>query len=151
VNLESILRNTEIFSQLNGDQIERLSRLVTHKSFAAGARIIRRGDRGVAMYAIVRGRVKLVVPSHKDESEHVAGELGSGDVFGEMSLLDGAPRSTDVVATEPSECLVLSRFDFSSQLEEDPDLAKAIIPFLCLRIRRLQDEVARCHQRVARI
>ena len=102
------------------------------------------------MYTIMRGRVKLVVPSHKDEAEHVVGELGSGDVFGEMSLLDGAPRSTDVVATEPTECLVLSRFDFSSQLEEDPEIVKAIIPFLCLRIRRLQDEVARCHQRIAR-
>jgi CRP-like cAMP-binding protein len=63
--------------------------------------------------------------------------MGPGEAFGEMSLIDDAPRSANVTALEPTECVVLTRWDFNGELRRDPAIAEALLPVLCARVREL--------------
>jgi CRP-like cAMP-binding protein len=71
-----------------------------------------------------------------DDGRHVTlNILGSGDVFGEIALLDGQPRTADAIALEPCELFVVQRRDFLALLEREPSLAIRVIEFLCVRLR----------------
>jgi CRP/FNR family transcriptional regulator/CRP/FNR family cyclic AMP-dependent transcriptional regulator len=68
------------------------------------------------------------------------GEKRSGEPFGEMALLDGYPRSTTVIATEDTECLVMTRWDFTAELKSSNSIALSMLPELSKIIRRLEGE-----------
>jgi CRP-like cAMP-binding protein len=70
--------------------------------------------------------------------------LGAGDPFGEMALLDGYPRSTtNVAADDGTECLVMTRWDFTAELNTNPSIALHMLPVLSKRIRQLEGEDVR--------
>jgi CRP-like cAMP-binding protein len=142
MDTEAILRAVPIFSRLKGRQLARLARLATHKSFAEGTLILRRGDTGVALYIVVSGRVAARLPSEDAKPDRLLGEMGPGEAFGEMALIDDSPRSADVAAVEPTECLVLTRWDFSGEMKRDPEIAQALLPVLCRRIRELNERLS---------
>src|SRR5438094_62143 len=108
-SIEAALRGAAIFAHLNDRQIGRLAGLATLQEFPAAARIVRRGDSGMALYIIVRGRVLVTVDSEQDATVKRLGELGAGEVFGELALIDEGPRSADVTALEATECVLLTR------------------------------------------
>src|SRR4051794_29105887 len=137
---EAALRGVEIFARLNNRQIARLSRLATRRQFAAGTQILRAGDGGVALYVIVSGRVRITQSAEETGAEVLLREMGPGESFGEIALIDGGPRSADVTAHEATECVLLSRWDFSGEIREDPDIARALLPALCQKIRWLIDQ-----------
>jgi CRP/FNR family transcriptional regulator, cyclic AMP receptor protein len=64
--------------------------------------------------------------------------MGPGSFFGEMGLIDDMPRSATVVAIEPTVCALLAKWDFRNELRHDPDIALALLPILCERIRDLE-------------
>ena len=68
-------------------------------------------------------------------------DLGPGVFFGEMGLIDGAPRSATIQALEDTECLVLSRWDFIAELRTNPQMAVAILPVLSRRLREVEDKL----------
>jgi CRP/FNR family transcriptional regulator, cyclic AMP receptor protein len=70
-------------------------------------------------------------------------ELGPGGAFGEMGLIDDMPRAASVIAIEPTECVLLARWDFQNELREDPEIALALLPVLNARIRDLNERLAR--------
>ncbi len=141
MDVEAALKKVDLFSRMSARQVARLARLATRRSFPAGTQILRRGDTGVALYLICEGRVRVTVNRDDDETDTVLGELGSGQVFGEMALIDEGPRSANVTALEPVTCLLLTRWDFMEAVGSDADLARALLPVLCARIRNLQERL----------
>ena len=147
MNLEALLRGVGMFAGLNGRQIARLARLATSQEFPAGTRIVRRGETGVALYLIAEGRVVITLPSEgaakSADGEQILGEMGPGEVFGEIALIDEGPRSADVTTVEETRCVLLTRWDFEEAMRRDPQIARALLPILCARIRSLQERLIR--------
>ncbi len=131
---EDQLGKVWIFSQLEESDLARMAKVVVPRSYSAGESIVEEGGQAVAFYVIITGKVEI-----KKRGESLA-TLGAGDAFGEMSLLDGLPRATSVEAAEDTECLVMTRWDFTAELKTDPSIALAMLPILCKRIRKLEGE-----------
>jgi CRP-like cAMP-binding protein len=90
----------------------------------------------MSFYVVLKGRVRI--EQEVGESRLPLREMGAGGFFGEMGLIDDMPRSATVVAVEPTECALLAKWDFRNELREDPDIALALLPILCQRIRELE-------------
>jgi CRP-like cAMP-binding protein len=139
--IQAALRRVGIFERMSERQIARLARLATLRNFPAGTRILRRGDTGIALYVILSGRVAVTHPSEDGSAETELRQIGPGEVFGEIALIDGGPRSANVTAQEDTQCLLLTRWDFAGEMRHDPDIARALLPVLCGCIRRLQERL----------
>ena len=131
---EKTLAAIPLFSRLEKDDIARLAKSVVPRSYAKGATIVKEGEQAVAFYVIVSGKVDVTKGGEK------VGEKRAGQPFGEMALLDGFPRSTTVVASEDTECLVMTRWDFTAELKSNPSMALSMLPELSKIIRRLEGE-----------
>ena len=134
---EEALKAISLFSRLEDDDIKRLAKSVVPRSYPAGDTIVKEGEQAVAFYVITRGKVDMTKGGEK------VGEKRAGEPFGEMALLDGYPRSTTVVAAEDTECLVMTRWDFTAELKSNPSMALAMLPELSKIIRRLEGEDVR--------
>lgn len=131
---EKELAAIPLFSRLEKDDLERLGKSVVQRKYAKGDIIVKEGEQAVAFYAIVSGRVDVTKGGDK------VGEKRAGEPFGEMALLDGYPRSTTVIAAEDTECLVMTRWDFTAELKTGNTIALAMLPELSKIIRRLEGE-----------
>jgi CRP/FNR family cyclic AMP-dependent transcriptional regulator len=125
----------------------------TLRSVAAGLRrrrfrrnevIFHQGDPGDSLHIVGSGAVKILLPSAEGE-EAIIATLREGDFFGELSLLDGAPRSATATAVEPSETLVLPRSGFMQLLDADTGLRNALLAGLTRELRRLTGHVEELH------
>jgi CRP-like cAMP-binding protein len=97
--------------------------------FQPGQIIVTQGTPGQAFYLILGGRVEIV------RGNTSLGAFGPGDFFGEMSLLDQAPRSATIRAIDETQCLMLSGWDFKSLLERQPSIAIKLLEVLSRRLR----------------
>jgi CRP/FNR family cyclic AMP-dependent transcriptional regulator len=145
-NIATALRGVDIFKGLNDRQIAQLAKLATKRDFPAGTHILSRGDTGMALYVIESGRVAVTLPSDEGGAERRLAEFGPGNVFGEMALIDGEPRAADVTAVEPTRCVLLTRWDFAGEMSRDADIARALLPVLCARIRELHERLIQYEQ-----
>src|SRR5262245_257674 len=101
-----LLKEVDLFRDLQDPVLEELAtRLVPHR-YAPGELIIRKGDEGNSIYIIASGSIKV------HDGEQVVAHMNQGNFFGEISLLDAAPRSMSVGAVEPAELYSISREDF---------------------------------------
>jgi CRP-like cAMP-binding protein len=96
--------------------------------------IFHKDDAGTTLHIVQEGRVRVFLIS-SDGREVTLALLGSGEFFGDQSLLDGNPRSASVVAVEPTRTLTLFRDDFLRLLGTSPQAAVAILQVLCWRLR----------------
>jgi CRP-like cAMP-binding protein len=110
------------------------------REFAIGEDIVREGDLGSQMYIIQRGRVSVLKLVGEQQIE--LAELRKGDFFGEMSLLEGLPRSATVRAIEPTSVLVVEPGGFLLKIRRDPTLAFELLQQLSGRVRRLNEQLA---------
>lgn len=133
------LAKIDLFSSLSDPILERLANTCFRRSFPAGETIIREYETGASLYLILKGRVTVTKLDELGERVHIA-ERGPGEYLGEMSLLDGGPRSSDVITLEESDFLVLDRNSFVRCIEESPELAIKIISKLCHRLRQADEE-----------
>ena len=92
-----------------------------------------RGEAGLGFYVIVSGQATV-----KRKGKPVA-KLRRGDFFGEMALLDDQPRSADVIAEEPTKCLVLLRWNFWSIVSKNRKIARALLEEMARRLRATND------------
>jgi CRP-like cAMP-binding protein len=125
-----------LLSRLSDRQRERLARLATIRSFAPGAQIVRQGDTSMSFYVVLAGAVRIDHQGESGGSVEVQ-QLGTGGAFGELGLIEDAPRGATVTATEPTTCALLAKWDFQNELREDPEIALALLPVLTARIREL--------------
>jgi len=103
--------------------------------------ICHQGEPGDRMYVVQSGRAKVI---REDGGSHViVGELGKGDVFGEMSIFDRQPRSATVRADGGVRVLTLDKRAFLKRVHEDPSLAYTILQKMSQRLRTLDEEVSR--------
>jgi CRP-like cAMP-binding protein len=120
--------------------IDRLvSRAVTRR-VKKGAVIFRKGDAGTNLCAVCTGSVRISVPSEQGQ-DAIFNVIPPGEIFGEIALLDGGPRTADAVAVEDSELLVIERRDFIPLVRENPELAMKLIEMVCARLRRTSEQV----------
>lgn len=112
----------------------------TEREFGPGEDIVREGDLGSQMYIIQRGRVAVLKTVGEQPVE--LAELGKGDFFGEMSLLEGLPRSATVRALEPTRVLIIEPGGFLVKIRRDPTLAFELLQQLSGRVRRLNEQLA---------
>ena len=129
------LRQVPLFESLDNEAAGELCHLLDSLDCKAGAFLFRTGDEGDAMYLIERGKVRICVRA-RDGHEVTLTELGRGDFFGEMALLDGQ-RSADAVIVEDATLAVLSREHFLSFMRGSPDVA---LEMLVTRALNIEDQ-----------
>src|SRR6476660_10157650 len=136
------LRHVPLFGSLDDEAAAELCHLLESLDCKAGTSLFRAGDQGDAMYIIERGKVRICVRA-SDGKEVTLTELGRGDFFGEMALLDdGQRRSADAVVAEEARLAVLSREHFLSFMRSSPDVALEMLTALTNRLRHT-DELLR--------
>ena len=126
-----------LLARLSERQRARLAKRATTRSYGRDAVIVRQGDTAMAFYVVLSGRVR-VERDGGAEGPVAVRELGPAGFFGEMGLLDDLPRSATIVAVEPTACALLAKWDFQTELRDDPDIALALLPVLTDRIRDLE-------------
>ncbi len=139
------LKRVRLFEDLDQKSLESIANSAVEQSYQVGQEVVRQGDTGVGAFIIRSGRVE-VVQDHAGTVERI-GELRSGDVFGEMALLDEFPRSATVRALEPTTCLGIQRWHFRGILESHPQIALALLPVLTRRLRAAE---AHSHEAAAK-
>ena len=132
----SVLRNHYLFGKLNREGTSIAWRPASSAKTAkrASTIIFAKGDPGTSLFAICRGAVKITVPSI-DGHDAVFNLIGKGDIFGEIALLDGRPRTADAIAITDCELFVIERRDFLPLVREEPEIALKLIEILCARLR----------------
>lgn len=138
------LRDSVLFESADEAALADIARQLRRRRFRRGETIFHQGDPGDALHIVSTGAVKIVLPSIEGE-EAIIATLRSGDFFGELALLDGAPRSATAVAIEASETWTLSRELFLATLDRDRALRDALIAGLAHELRRLTGHVEELH------
>jgi CRP/FNR family cyclic AMP-dependent transcriptional regulator len=134
------LHTVPMFQGLNERQLNRLAKRFKERNYAKGETIVTQGTLGIGLFIIEKGKVEAV-REHSDGTKSVVNQLASTDFFGELSLLDEAPRTASVIAAEDSTCLVLTQLDFMSALQEDAEIPIVMLKELAKRFRRLMENL----------
>jgi CRP-like cAMP-binding protein len=138
--LES-LRVIPLFSDVGDEHLERVADHLIERRFPKHKTIVEEGLPGDYMYVIREGRVQVSKLSD-DGREKILEFLDAGDFFGEMSLLDDAPRSATVRALSDTRILALSRADFLNVMRRSPDVAMAVVQELTRRLRDTDEQAS---------
>ena len=129
-----LLRTIPLFKGVQDPQLEQIAQVATRRKVVRGTVIVRAGDDTDSMYILVNGSAR-VMNSDEEGREVILSILGPGSFFGEMGLIDGSPRSADVVAAEACELLVISKADFKRCLQENFEVGLNIMKCLVERLR----------------
>jgi CRP/FNR family cyclic AMP-dependent transcriptional regulator len=135
-----ILRGSTLFARLSDAETDTVLARARVAKYSAGCQITAKGDPGESMMAVLKGRVSIGLPS-PDGRQAVLSVLHSGDVFGEIALLDGKERSADAIALTKCEILVVPRRSMWLLLEHRMDLCIDLMLILCDRLRHTNQQV----------
>ncbi len=124
-----LLQKTPIFAKTSGASLEAMLKSAVQKSVKAGTKIVEKGQSGVGFYLILDGEAEVVADGKK------LADLGPGSFFGELSVIDGAPRTADVVAKTDTTCLVVTQWAMRSLISSHPEIALSMLEELCKRLR----------------
>lgn len=134
------LEKCALFAALDEKGRHELAAYAQPRKFAAGEAICRLGDRGDSMMAVAVGTVRISLPSIRGK-EIILADLQAGELFGEIALLDGKPRSADATALTNCELMALERRDVLPFLERNPIACMKLMEILCARIRRTDERM----------
>ena len=129
------LRCTPLFAGLPVSDLDQIAAYAGERRFGTGDTLFRRGEPGSSMIVLVQGRLRVGATSAEGR-ELTIGLLGPGSVLGDMAVLDGKPRSADVVAAAAGIALILERAAVLPFLKERPELLLRLLTILCDRLRR---------------
>lgn len=129
------LERTPFFATLPPGERRNLVAASVERAYPTGAALVWQGQRpGVGLYVVLAGRA-LVTQVVENGAARMLTELGPGEMFGEMALLDERPRSATVMALEPTIALIIPIFDFRAALARNPDAAIKLLALLSRRVR----------------
>ena len=137
MSTETFLTRVPIFSNCSAEEISTIASLAQEAVFEPAQIIVTQGSPGQAFYMITSGRVEIL------RDGGLLGVFGPGDFFGEMSLLDSAPRSATIKALDEVSCLMLSSWDFKALLERHPSIAIKLLEVLSRRLRATDERIGR--------
>ncbi len=133
--IADFLGTVPLFRELDRPALRSFAEITREHRYGKGTVIVSEGDPGDALYLVRSGEVKVTLVA-EDGREVILGVLGVGSHFGELSLIDGRPRSAHVIATATSSLLVLRRADFRRRVEAQPQVAWALLMELSRRLRQ---------------
>ena len=136
-----VLEQSPLFAQMDENSRHELISLAMPRSFGAGEPVCRVGDPGGSMMAVLAGTVRISMPTVKGK-EVILADLRPGQLFGEIALLDGKPRSANATALTKCDLLVLERRNVIPFLERNPAACLQLMELLCARIRRSDERMA---------
>lgn len=132
------LHKIPLFQGLNNRQYEHLAKRMVERTYDAGKAIVSQDQGGEGFFIIVTGKAEAF-RERSDGAKVVVNNFGPTDYFGELALLDDGLRTASVITTEPTSCLVLTRWDFLGALREDVEMSILILQELAKRFRRALD------------
>ena len=135
-----VLRNVPLFSGLEEGELQKLSKVAVHRRVERNAFVVRCGEDTDSLYILLTGRAK-VTNTDEEGREIILAWLGQGEFFGEMGLIDGSPRSANVVAVEPCELLCLSKEAFQHCMQDDFQVAQKLMQILVRRLREADRKI----------
>lgn len=136
-----LLKGVELFSELNEEQLKMLGNLVVSQNFVRDETVVLEGDDSVqALYLIASGSVQVYMTG-VDGRETILSFLERGDFFGEMSLIDGEPRSASVRTVTDAQLLIIHRESFLTLIRQSPEIAMGLLSELSKRLRKANRQI----------
>jgi CRP/FNR family cyclic AMP-dependent transcriptional regulator len=129
------LKGSMLFDAMRPEELDEILKFASERRVRRGQTIFQRGDDGSSLMAVLRGRVRISSVSG-DGKELTLNVINPGEIFGEIALLDGQPRSADATAIEDTTLLVVERRNFLPFLRQNEDLFLRLLAVLCTRLRR---------------
>jgi len=137
---EDMLQSVPIFAELSKRDLGRVAKIMVPRSAAAGEVIIKENDQAAGFFIISTGKVEVIKGDGTDNAETL-NTLGPGDFFGEMALFEGFPRVATVKASEDTELLAMTRWDFTAEMKTHPEIAVSMLPILVKRLREVESHL----------
>jgi CRP-like cAMP-binding protein len=138
------MARSPLFHGIADDELTRIALMMVRHRYRKDEVIFHEGDPGDSLHVVVEGRVKITRESTEGE-EAIVVVLQAGDSFGELVLLDGAPRSATATAMEPAETMTMARSTFVELVEGGSPFRTQLLTGIARRIRRLTDQLAEVH------
>ena len=135
--LDTVLASVPLFESLSKRHLKKIASLTSTVRYHEGATVIREGEPGDSFYVAVAGKAKI------QSGGKTIHRLIPGDHFGEISLLDGGPRSASVVTETPMTLLKLSRASFLRVVKQDANLSRALLASIARMVRRVDRSLDR--------
>jgi CRP/FNR family cyclic AMP-dependent transcriptional regulator len=129
---EEALRRAPLFAGLPRRHLRALAKVSGVAEFDQGALVVKEGIAGTVFFVVLEGKVRVT------RKGRTIARLGKHDFFGELSLIDGGPRTADVVTEASSRMLTLSRTEFRKLLDSEPKLSSRILETMADRVRKLE-------------
>jgi len=135
VDRSQLLRSSALLRDLPPAVLNEIAQFIRIATFKAGDVVFRKGEPGRGLMTLVRGRVKITTRLANGK-QAVLNVAKPGELFGEIALIDGGPRTADAIVVEDATVLVLDRRDFLPFLEHNPAVSIKLLHVLCERIRQ---------------
>lgn len=135
------LARARLFSGLDEAALDQVIDRAVERNFPRGQIVFSQGDEGDALYVLLKGLVKVVITGMSGD-EMLLTTLRAPSTFGELSLVDGRPRSASVEVAEPAKVLIISRSAWDELTKQHPSLSDALMRSLATTLRRLTDQAA---------
>ena len=130
------IKSVPLFSEFGEKELQRVAAIAKEVVFPQGKVIAKQGETGVGFHMISEGEATVSV----DGVEHAT--LGPGSYFGEISLIDGGPRSATVTAKSDMKTVSLTSWDFNALLDQFPELSRTLLKQLCRRLRDVEQSIS---------
>ncbi|MCK5827316.1 cyclic nucleotide-binding domain-containing protein [Candidatus Bipolaricaulota bacterium] len=125
----ALLQETPLFASTTEKSLESMIKSAVQKTVSPGDKVVQEGQGGVGFYLILDGKAEVIKDGVK------LAELGTGNFFGELSVIDGQPRTADVVAVTEIKCWILSQWAMKSIIANHPEVALSMLEELAKRLR----------------
>jgi CRP-like cAMP-binding protein len=129
---EAVIASVDLFRDLSKSQLKRLAEASIEVSHPPGKAVATEGRGGLAFHLILEGSATV------SKDGRVLRTLGPGDYFGEISMIDGLPRSATVTVLEPLKAVAIPHVDFEGVIDDDPEFARHLLKTLCARLREAE-------------
>lgn len=146
---KGFLKDVLVFKDLSADEVEQMEKVSSFETYRKGDVVFREGDAGDSLYVVMSGEVRIMRIT-RNGAEKLLTKLGPKTFFGEMSLLDGRPRSASAIANTKTELIKITKTDMDKLLSKDCLAAykviRAFARTLCYRLRKMNDELLELFQ-----